>query len=112
MPRGVDVEVGGKRHRLACPIGFIEDVAKIDPRLGELAVRMAQNKWSHDEVTGILESGIRHGECDLTVAGLYDEKGLAECVMLATQLLVEAFGDADEGEPKAAAKKRSSASGR
>lgn len=97
----------GVETKLAMPIGALEKVAVINPRLMLLWHSFVEtHSWQYGEIEAIINAGLEAGGSTLRFKHVYDRHGLGFCAVLAADLLAVAFehdpleGD-KPGEPPA-----------
>lgn len=111
MKAEIEVEIGGERHTLALPIGGLEEVARVNPYLFEVAQAFERGVWKFDELMAVLRAGCKHGGAKITPDKIVESFGLSEASKIALRLMAAAFAD-DSGNSDAAARSEApSASG-
>ena len=95
----IEVDVAGRRVRLAAPLGALERIAKVNPMLEEVrdsfAVRgaMGSRVWRLDELRAVLAAGLEAGGGMMTAEAFIDAVGLARAREAARDLMNAAFRD-------------------
>lgn len=104
----------GGRHPVAVPIGFLEDVARIEPRLWQLYRRICRGEGGVSdatlgEVRGVVEAALRHGGARIGVREIAEYEGIERLWTLAAEVIELAIAmpddlpeDALPGKPAAA----------
>ena len=111
MRAELSVDIGGAAYRLALPLGGIEDIAKVNPAVGEVAQALQLGIWRMDELKAVWTAGIKYGGSDLKFDDAYEALGLTGCGNVASNLLLKAFeDDSPKKNSKAKAAKVSTAS--
>lgn len=99
----IEIEVGGKTVRLAIPLGAVEEVAKLNPNLGEIANELQSGKLPWPMVRKIVETGLKWGDKETTIDAVYAEHGVVGMTLIAADLLIAAWtGVKPSGEAEAA----------
>lgn len=95
--------VGGRDVSFAMPIGALEEVAEVNPRLGELRGVLVAGVWELRELKAVLAAGLKWGGSDATVSEVIEAEGLAGAARIAADLMGAAFRDTSgNSEPPAA----------
>lgn len=107
-------KIGGEDRRLALPIGALEDIARVNPAIGEIlaALEVEDNPLivaRFDEIKAVLDAAVLWGDEGTSFQEIYEERGLAGAADLARRLLAAAFRD--DGEKKARGMGRAKANG-
>lgn len=98
MPKAeLTVEACGGKHKLAFPIGALEEIAEVNDQFEEMARGFAQGLWRLSEVRTILDAGLRCGGAKITAADFIEDQGLKEAVRVSYRALVCAFDLHDPG---------------
>jgi len=105
MKAEIEIEVEGERHTLALPIGGLEEIARVNPFLFEVAEALAHPRRpvKFDELTAVLRAGAKWGGKTITADRIVEAVGLSEAAKIALRLMAAAFAD-DSGNSDAAAK--------
>jgi len=103
------VEISGAEHRLALPLGGIEDIAKVNQAVGEVAQALQLGIWRMDELRAVWTAGIKYGGSSLKFEDAYEALGLKGCGEIARDLVLKAFED-DSPKKNSEAEKVSAAS--
>jgi hypothetical protein len=101
----------GGEHELALPIGALEDIARTQPQLEKLYIRIVGGEWTLGEIRAVIDAAIKWSSAPgLTFAGLVDYEGLARVKMVAVELF-EAAWLSHEDRKKLAAPEARAATG-
>lgn len=113
MKSEVRLTLAGEERLLACPLGAIEEIARVEPKLRQALDDLANGTWSFRLVRVVLSVTLRAGhEAEgrsgdpLTADQVIEEDGLAAAAIAARLALGTAFfreGDVEPGKPDAAA---------
>ena len=98
----ITIEIDGKRHRLAMPLGALEDVAAVNPALGTVYMGLLMASWDLPEVAAVLNAGIRYGSRDITFEAIVEARGIGGAADIARALIEAAWGDAKKPLTEAA----------
>ena len=93
MRAELSVDIGGAECRLALPLGGIEDIAKINPAVGEVAQALQLGIWQLAELKAVWTAGLKYGGGSVTFDDAYESLGLKGCGEVARDLLMKAFDD-------------------
>ena len=109
MRAEMTVDIGGAECRLALPLGGIEDIAKVNQAVGEVAQALQLGIWRMEELKAVWTAGIKYGGSGLKFEDAYESLGLKGCGDIARDLLMKAFED-DSPKKNSEAEKVSAAS--
>ena len=93
MRAEIVVELDGKTHKLAMPIGALEDVAKVNPYPVEVAISLAAGKYRLDELQAVLRAGCTWGNAETDATRIIEGEGLKTAARIASDLMKAAFKD-------------------
>ena len=88
----ITVDVDGRKVRLSMPLGGLEQVAKVNPAIAEVAIGLAASSWRLDELIAVLQAGLDHGDKSMTAQELIAALKLHGSVKAAIDLMTAAFG--------------------
>lgn len=91
MKPEIEVEIDGRKVRLALPLGGIDDIAKLNPNLGELAEDLRSSRLPWDQIKRIVAIGIKYGDKDVSIDDLYAWHGAVGMCIIAIELLGAAW---------------------
>lgn len=113
MRSEVRLTLAGEERLLACPLGAIEEIARVEPKLRQALDDLANGTWSFRLVRVVLSATLRAGHAadgrsgdPLTADQVIEADGLATAALAARLALGTAFfreGDVEPGKPEAAA---------
>ncbi len=104
MPAALTISAMGGEVSLAMPIGALEEVAKHNPRLGELCEKLASaDRWTLADINTVLDVGLIAADGTRTARELIEHEGAARMAGTASALLRLALNVAEPDRPKAAA---------
>ena len=94
MRAEMTVDIGGAECRLALPLGGIEDIAKVNQAVGEVAQALQLGIWQLAELKAVWTAGLKYGGGgSVTFDDAYEALGLKGCGEVARDLLMKAFED-------------------
>lgn len=86
------VNLMGGEFDLALPIGALEDIARVQPKLEQLYLRVASGDWTLQELRAVMEAALKWSDAPgVTFAGLVEYEGLARIRIVAVQLFEAAW---------------------
>lgn len=99
MPKAeITIKACGGEHKLAWPIGALEEIAEVNDQFEEMARGFEQSLWRWPEVRVVLDAGLRCGGAKITSAEFIEDQGVRAAVQLAYRGLVCAFDLHDPGK--------------
>lgn len=101
------VEVGGEEHQLALPIGALEEIAQINPRLEEVYMALkvdvgGARVYHWQELVAVLKAGVKWGKAKTSHGAIIEALGVRPAADLAARLLGDALGVVEEAPEKKA----------
>lgn len=109
MAARLKINTMGDEVTLAMPIGALEDIAKHDPRLGELRHRLAINmvddvpRWKWADIKAVLGVALTAGGSNKAADDIIEHEGADKCAAICGALLQLALAVSEPDRPKAAA---------
>lgn len=96
----VKTYLDGVQVTLKMPIGALEDVAKVNPELGNVLLGLGVNSHRLEEVRAIVDAGFKWGGVSGGFAEYFAEHGYGASIKLASDLMVAAWGPmGEDGAP-------------
>lgn len=102
MRAEIEAQIGGETHKLALPIGGLEEVAKVNPYPVEVWEGLHRRIYRLDELIAVLRAGLKYGGSSLKAEAVIEGEGIARAAEIARDLMAAAFAD-DSGNLPAAA---------
>lgn len=100
MSRRLPVNLCGGRYEIAAPIGFLEDAARVEPRLYALLERLMTRRATLAETRAVIDSALRHGGAAIGSGEVLAYEGLGRATALAVEALELALVPRDEIEAR------------
>lgn len=79
----------GGSHELKLPIGGLDEVARVEPKLYRLAQRFVAGDWELAEIRAVVGAGLKWGKSQLTADEVIEKEGLARAVEVSLGLMME-----------------------
>lgn len=79
----------GGSHELKLPIGGLDEIARVEPKIYRLAQRLVSGDWELRELRAILAAGLKWGKSTLEADEVIEKEGLTRATETALALMLE-----------------------
>ena len=98
MPAEIEIKACGGRFTLAMPIGFIDDVARHEPELQQIIVRLSTGHWTPRDLRVVIDTAAKWGKAKITADEIMVTEGITRAIEIALDVMLRTFQHPDDAE--------------